>query len=78
MKTEKFEKLVANLHGKTNNATPLINLKQPLNNELVLKKVYGLIKFNQIAWLQLYIDMHIDLRQKAKTDFEKEIFKLMQ
>ena len=30
-----------------------------------------MIKFNQNSWLQSYIDMNINLRKKAKSDFEK-------
>ena len=41
------------------------SFKQELNHGLVLKKVYGVIKFNQNAWLKPYIDMNTDLR-KAK------------
>ena len=34
-----------------------------------------MIKFNQNAWMKLYIDMNINLK-KAKNDFEKYFFKL--
>ena len=50
------------------------NLKQALNNGLVLKNVHKVIKFNQNAWLKPYIYMNADLREKAKNDFEKYFF----
>ena len=77
MKLEKFEKLVANLHDKSEDAIHIRNLKQALNHGLILKKVHTVIKFNQKAWLKPYIDMNTKLRQKAKSNFEKDFFKLM-
>ena len=71
MKFEKVEKLVANLHNKTECVIHITNLKQALNHGLVLKKVHRLIKFNQNTWLKPFIDMNTDLRKKAKNDFEK-------
>ena len=53
------------------------NVKQILNNELVLKNVHRVIKLNQKAWLNPQIDMNTDLREKGKNDFEKDFFKLM-
>ena len=46
MKIEKMEKLVANLHDKTDYVIHIRDLKQPLNHGLVLKKVHRVIKFN--------------------------------
>ena len=77
MKIEKVEKLVANLHDKTEYVIHIRNLKQALNHGLVLKKVHRVIKFNQNAWLKPHIDMNTDLRKKAKNDFEKDCFKLI-
>ena len=77
MKTEKVEKLVANLHDKTECVKHIRNLKQTLNHGLVLKNVYRMIKFNQNACLKPYIDMNTYLRKKAKNNFEKDFFKLM-
>ena len=34
------------------------------------------VKIDQNSWLKLYVDMNADLR-KAKNDFEKYFFKLM-
>ena len=74
---ETVEKLVANLHDKTEYVIHMKNLKQALNHGLVLKKVHRIIKFNQNAWLKPYIDMNTDIRKKAKNDFENYFFKLM-
>ena len=75
MKIKKVKKLVANLHDKTEYVIHIRNLKQALNHGLVLKNVHRVI--NQNAWLKPYIDMNTDLRKKAKNDFEKDFFKLM-
>ena len=68
---------LANLHDKTEYIIRIRNLKQALNHRLVFKKVHRVIKFNQNTWLKPYIDMNTDLRKKAKNDFEKDFFKLM-
>ena len=73
MKIRKVKKLVANLHDKTEYVIHIINLKQTLNHGLVHK----VIQVNQNAWLKPYIVMDTDLRKKAKSDFEKDFFKLM-
>ena len=77
MNIKKVEKLVTNLHDKTEYVIHIRNLKQALNHGLILKKVHRVIKFNQKAWLKPYIDMNTKLRQKAKNNFEKDFFKLM-
>ena len=70
----KTEKLVTNLRDKTECVIHIRNLKQVLNHGLILKKLYGVIKFNQNAWLKPCIDINTELRQKAKNDFEKDFF----
>ena len=67
MKIKKVEKPVANLHDKTEYVIRIINLKQALNHELILKTVHRVITFNQNAWLKPYIDMNTDLSKKAKN-----------
>ena len=59
------------IHDKTEYVIDIRNLKQALNNELILKNVHRVIKFKQNACLKAYIDMNTDLKKKAKTDFEK-------
>ena len=66
MKIEKNEKLVGDLHDKTEYVIHIRNLKQALNHGLVLQKVHKVIKLNQNAWLKPYIDMHTDLRKKKQ------------
>ena len=77
MKIEKIEKLVANLHDKKEYVIQKRNLKIALYHGLALKKVHKFIKFNQKVSLKSYIDMNTNLRKKAKTDSEKNVFKLM-
>ena len=76
-KDKKVEKLVIYLSDKTEYVLHIRNLKQALNHRLILKKVHKVIKFNQDAWLKPYIGMNTGLRKKAKNDFKKDSFKLM-
>ena len=69
IKIEKVEKLVANLHDKTEYIIHIRNLKQALIHGLGLEKVHKVINFNQNSWLKPYIDMNTDLRKKAKNKF---------
>ena len=77
MKIENVEKLLTNLHDKSEYVIDIRNLKQALNHGLVLKNVHRVIHFNQKAGLKPYIDMNTKLRQKAKNNFEKDFFKLL-
>ena len=47
------------------------NLKQALNNELVLKKVQRTIKFNLKTWFKSNFGMNTDLK-KTKNDSGKD------
>ena len=77
MKIDKCKKLVCNLYNKKKYVVLIRSFKQALNHGLILKKVHRVIQFNQEEWLKLYIDMNTELRKKAKRDFEKDFFKLM-
>ena len=79
MKIEKVEKLITNLHDQTKYVVRIRKyLKQALlNHGSILKKVNRVIESNQKAWLKPYIDMNTKLIQKAKNNFEKIFFKLM-
>ena len=72
MKINKCNKLACNLYDKNNYAVHIRSLKQALDHRLILKKVHGVIQFNQEAWLKEYIDMNTELRKRTKNDFEKD------
>ena len=77
MEVNKCKKLVCNLFNKKKYVAHINTLKQALNHGLKLKKVHRVIEFNQKEWLKPYTDMNTELRKKAKNDFEKDLFKLM-
>ena len=74
---EKVEKLVTNLHDKTEYVSLVRNIKQVLNHGWISKKKHKAIKFSQEAWRKPHIDMNSKLRKKNKNDFKKDFFKLM-
>ena len=77
MKIDKCNKLVCNLYDKNDYVLHIRALKQALKHGLKLKKVHKAIDFYQEACLKKYIDMNTEFRKKAKNDFEKYFFKLM-
>ena len=72
---EKVEKLVCSIEDKEKYVIHIRALKQTLNNGLKLKEVHRIIKFQQKSWLKPYINMNTQLRNEAKSKFEKDFFK---
>ena len=70
-------KLVPNLLSKQKYMVHYLNLKFYLQHGMVLVKVHRVIRFRQAPWLASYIQKNQDLRAAARTDFEKDFFKLM-
>ena len=77
MKINNYNKLVCNLYDKKNYVVHIRALKQTLKYGLKLKKVHKTIALYHESWLKPYIDMNTELRKKAKNDFKKEFFKIM-
>ena len=73
----RVEKLIPNLRNKTKYVIHYKNLIQCLKAGLKLKKIHRGIKFIESEWMKPYIEMNTNLRTKAKNNFEKDFFKLM-
>ena len=50
---------------------------QALEHGLVLRKINAVISYDQKAWMKPYIEQNTNYRAKAKNEFEKNFFKLM-
>jgi len=71
------EKLVPNLNDKKNYVVHHKILKLYESLGMKITKVHRGIVFKESDWLKKYISLNTDLRTKAKNDFEKDFFKLM-
>ena len=77
IEVNKVNKLIPNLWNKKKYVIHYENLKQYLGLGLKLTHIHRGIRFEESQCLKKYIDLNIDLRTKAKKDFEKDFFKLM-
>ena len=77
MEVNKCKKRVCNPFNKKKYVAHINTLKQALNHGLKLEKIHRVIEFNHEAWLKSYIGMNTELREAAKNDFEKDLFKLI-
>ena len=75
--TSGVDKLVPNLNNKTKYVVHYRNLKLYEEFGLIITKIHRGFKFEDRAWLKEYIDLNTNFRTKAATDFEKDLFKLM-
>ena len=71
------EKLVPNLMDKTKYVLHYRNLQLYVKLGLRFKKIHRVLKFTQAPWMSSYIEMNTELRKLATTDFEKDLYKLM-
>lgn len=71
----KVPKLVANLRDKTNYGLHYRALKMAVSLGLKIKSIRRGISFHQEPWLQGYIQKNMELRRRAKNDFDKQLYK---
>ena len=71
------EKLIPNLRDKKNYVLHYKNLIQYLDMGIKIKHIHRGIKFVESEWMKPYINMNTELRTKAKNNFEKDFYKLM-
>lgn len=76
MKTSsKAVKLIPNFRTKHKYVIHYKNLKLYVELGLRLVKIHRAIRFDQRKWMAPYIRFNIDQRQKAKSNFESQLFK---
>lgn len=71
------KKLIVSLNDKSHYIVHYRNLKYYLKMGLVLTKIHKVMSFTQSEWLKPFILKNTDLRKVAKSDFEKDLWKLM-
>ena len=77
LKINGVEKLAPNLFDKKKYVIHIRALDQALKHGLILEKILKVIEFDQSDWMKGYIDFNTQLKTKAKNDFEKDFYKLM-
>ena len=77
LKPPDSEKLLLTLEDKSNYVVHYRNLQFYLKQGMKLKRVHRVLEFEQECWMEPYIRMNTEFRKNAKSNFEKNFYKLM-
>ncbi len=70
-------KLVADSHTKKNYIAHYRILQEYIKMGVKVTKVHKALGFTQFPWMKDFIDSNTKMRSKARTEFEKSFWKLM-
>lgn len=73
----KVGKLLATLAPKKNYVVHACNLKYYIEKGYQVEQVHRIVSYKQAPFMKSYIDMNTQLRTLAKSDFEKDLYKLL-
>ena len=73
----KSKKLLCDWTDKKNYLVHYRMLKFYVRHGMIVDKIHEIISFKQSKWLQKYINFNTQKRNKAKNDFEKDSYKLL-
>ena len=71
------KKLLLTLEDQKNYVVHYRNLQFYLKQGMKLKRMHRVLEFKQERWMEPYIRMNTEFRKNAKSDFEKNFYKLM-
>ena len=71
------KKLICDWSDKKNHLIHYRMLKLYIRHGMIVDKVHSVISFKQSRWLEKYISFHTQKRNKAKNDFQKDFYKLL-
>ena len=74
---EEQTKLTPNLRDKEHYVVHYRNLKYYIQNGMQVTKIHKVLTFKQSPWLKKYIEYNTQCRTRAKSNFEKDFYKLM-
>ena len=77
LKPPDSKKLLLTLEDKRNYVVHYRNLQFYLKQGMKLKCVHRVLEFEQECWMEPYIRMNTEFGKNAKSDFEKNSYKLM-